>query len=53
MDLQECSGILSDPFLDASAARGGISEPRERFANMEIATPVREAKGGPGKAYSG
>ena len=30
-------GLISKPFRYVSSARRGISEPRERFANIEVA----------------
>ena len=37
-DLEDQSGIISEPFRYVSVARRGISEPLERVANTEIAT---------------
>ena len=49
VDLRKHSGILTEPFRHVSLARIGISEPRERFAKIEIAIPTLEAKGRQGK----
>jgi hypothetical protein len=47
VDLENSSEAVSEPPRYFSLARRGISEPGERFVNIEIAIPALEAKGRP------